>query len=1275
MAHTPLHRVTNLVDRSRRAVGNLVDKVKQRQEQTGIRPRVSSALGPVSAFIDRQQRQNLKIGTNQLRVGAKNVAEFGEKLSRPVERLENPFTSIIRQSIGRPLSVGGRSIEGLSEGALQLTSPKKTLESRKPTTLEDPFGTFEEPTNLRIATNILGAGFDVTDVARFGLVGLVAGGTKNEGFQVINDIQDGFKAGRKAKNLSKNVTNFERARTQILDRLSPVFDLVEKGGKELPATTNPYKRFRLLAGLGGEAKDLIDNEFVPIIRPLTEHSPEALDDLSTLLVLQRSQELAERGLKTKHSQKQIQASLDIFVKKYGKDFGILGETAQKVRNYGDSLLEMLRKSGVVDQKSFDAIKAKNQLYVPFRVVDFISENVEKGRFSKASFNIASQDVIKGIKGTEKQIGDPLEALVERTGKVIALARKNEALQVFTNLRKEGDVFKDLIKPAGKTIEKGFDTINLFENGKNVAYEVPEAIADAIKNVDKQSSNIISEVLKPQAKLLRLGATGLNLGFIPVNWIRDAQDAIFSTFVEGARIGGFKTGIKETTQLLFSYPAAISSALKNDDLYRQWLKSGAAQSTFTSQLIGKSTETIQGLKTNKSIFRKILSSPKNGLEFMNKVAEESTRLARFKRGIDRGEDVLEAAFQSRDITIDFAKSGNSMKTLNAVIPFLNAGVQGTEKMLRIFKNNPKEAIIGATMLASTPALMLHLHNRELEDYKDIPQFEKDTNWIILARDRTQAEKLNGEPLVGIKIPKPFFIRPIANTTGAFLDYVDQTNPQTLTEFLANTLEEVSPVGIPFTGRFFSGVTPPLFQAGLESVTNKNLFTGFPIVPRSLEGVEPGEQFKETTPNIYVKLGRALNVSPLKIENAVRTTTGGVGRQIGNLLSGNLKEGTVGEISRRFVGIRGGVEMDKEFDRVDKFKTKSSTESLKEKRQAEKIFEFLQKEAKTNPKQVSQDLALIEKAKPELYEKILDIANKTKTGETSLDRYIKTLPVKDGSRARYIIERLNELEGNEQEALLTEFIKKKIISDSVQKDLVLARKAGLLKIKPKKQSTAPSREKIASSGLKVNLPNIPNPFKVKEAFASHDGDVEPVERKDGFGDTIKKSVGKFLKGINFFNPKDVVAPDIERTGPGFTEPMQQPLGKTLGVSSDKESTKKIPATPYNNAVEKVFGENYKDALRVLRWEDEDGTVRGENTNYQTGPEVDIKNKNGSIDRGLYRINSNTFADFMRRKGNLLRKNGINSYEDMYDPVLNIKMAKIIYDEQGWKAWFAAPPDLRK
>lgn len=117
------------------------------------------------------------------------------------------------------------------------------------------------------------------------------------------------------------------------------------------------------------------------------------------------------------------------------------------------------------------------------------------------------------------------------------------------------------------------------------------------------------------------------------------------------------------------------------------------------------------------------------------------------------------------------------------------------------------------------------------------------------------------------------------------------------------------------------------------------------------------------------------------------------------------------------------------------------------------------------------------------------------------------------------------------------------------------------------------------------------------------------------------------------------------------------------------------PYQEEINRYWQEKSNIANQILRYKNPaTGEILGENTAYQAGRSVDIPNANGSIDRGLFRINSNTFLDFMERKSDILSQNGIYNWDDMLDPLKNAAMARIVYDEQGAGAWFAAPPWLR-
>lgn len=132
-------------------------------------------------------------------------------------------------------------------------------------------------------------------------------------------------------------------------------------------------------------------------------------------------------------------------------------------------------------------------------------------------------------------------------------------------------------------------------------------------------------------------------------------------------------------------------------------------------------------------------------------------------------------------------------------------------------------------------------------------------------------------------------------------------------------------------------------------------------------------------------------------------------------------------------------------------------------------------------------------------------------------------------------------------------------------------------------------------------------------------------------------------------------------GLVHTLFRPIEKVTG--KETPVIPEVVGKPFAKEIAQIWGSLAPDVYRTL-----EGENRGLDPNA-----VNI-NKDGSKDTGLLQINENTFNDFMRRKGNILRQNGITSYADMRDPVKNLRMAKIIHDEQGWDAWFGAPDDLR-
>lgn len=177
----------------------------------------------------------------------------------------------------------------------------------------------------------------------------------------------------------------------------------------------------------------------------------------------------------------------------------------------------------------------------------------------------------------------------------------------------------------------------------------------------------------------------------------------------------------------------------------------------------------------------------------------------------------------------------------------------------------------------------------------------------------------------------------------------------------------------------------------------------------------------------------------------------------------------------------------------------------------------------------------------------------------------------------------------------------------------------------------------------------------------------------GSNIQAPIGsELLRGIGsrgaVAGAQTPVPTQMPTQAPQTPAPTQAPV-----QTSSPQQGFRIAGVPNNTA--QILGQVFDpmqeatNSARVLTGE---GGGTGENRGFD--PTARNFNSDGSEDRGLFQINSNTFGDFMRRKRKLLASVGINDYADMFDPYKNALMAEIIFNEQGWKAWFGAPPDLR-
>lgn len=301
-----------------------------------------------------------------------------------------------------------------------------------------------------------------------------------------------------------------------------------------------------------------------------------------------------------------------------------------------------------------------------------------------------------------------------------------------------------------------------------------------------------------------------------------------------------------------------------------MKSGAAHAAMVSLDRDYLGGQIREVMKRESKYTKYIKNPIELLRAMSEATEMATRLAEFdnarkgytgigNRLFGRERTPLspgEAALESRDITLDFSRRGTNTKKANQVIAFFNATIQGTDKMVRAFKEDPKGMAVKTALYITLPSIMLYMMNKDDERYQEIPQWEKDTFWIIPGKDTMY------------RIPKPFEAGVLYGTSfERMLAYFDD--------------KKNGKKGIGFKGfgdRVIDSLAPSFMPTAMipavEAMTNYSLFRQRNIIPQSQENLPARFQYGANTSEVAKFVGDKINVSPYIVDNTIRGYGGGL-----------------------------------------------------------------------------------------------------------------------------------------------------------------------------------------------------------------------------------------------------------------------------------------------------------------------------------------------------------------------------------------------------------------
>jgi hypothetical protein len=689
----------------------------------------------------------------------------------------------------------------------------------------------------------------------------------------------------------------------IINRFQPIENVVEKA-KKLGAKIQEGENAALLArqylGIGRKADTIIQYNTVrntpdgkveitgegyrPILDDYSRQNkhPDAEKDLDayqkavrTVEDLQRPKsEWDKEHIATPKQVADSKKTLLDLEAKYG-DLKLLEDTAKRLYGYRARVLHMLVDSGDMSQEMYDSILAKNPHYVPFdRVLE--SADVEGGMpVSKKPFT-GARSPVKKIKGSDLEIHNTVESDIKNTYRILDAAERNMVAKSVAKLEKflPDDVSDVPIKmvpvatidtPTGKEpifrpsqFKPKGDVIEYFDDGKRKYVKVSRDVYEAMTGLNEVSVGMLTKILAFPARLLRAGAT-ITPEFATRNPIRDQYTAFLQTNV------GFIPFV-DTAK-------AIGDVLKKSEAYKDWLRSGGAYSGFVElsrENLKKETERL--LKDPSLLSRLNIVTD---MQDISQLFEQATRVAVYKRGIGKGMSQIRAGFESREATVDFGRRGSKTKDINAVIAFFNAGIQGTDKMVRSAIKDPVGLTIKGVSTITIPSILSYLLNKDDPGYHEIPRWQKDLFWIFRVKDAY------------VRIPKPFaYGQVFGSVPERFMEYLDTKDPDSFKGLLDSLYSSVSPVsGDPASGLLATAAKPLI-----ENATNWSFFKDRSLVSESRKDLLPADQYDKYTSETSKKIGELINYSPAKIDNLITGWLGGSGRYATDAIDLAMKAAT-------------------------------------------------------------------------------------------------------------------------------------------------------------------------------------------------------------------------------------------------------------------------------------------------------------------------------------------------------------------------------------------------
>ena len=526
-----------------------------------------------------------------------------------------------------------------------------------------------------------------------------------------------------------------------------------------------------------------------------------------------------------------------FVKKAPQQFKAAADIFYKVN---DNVISIMEDAEVFSHDLAKTLRTKYRKYCPLlrdfsdtaAADSFIGGLTEGGR---GIGNVSVPLKRINIEGSERGVLNPLETILKSYAVMLNRAERNKVALMAVENSRTADLHELIQEVPGTTADPKNCVFTVLINGKKKAYKTTQDLYGPIVGYNLPAANLAFGVARTAARMLRTGAT-MSPSFILRNVLRDTVFAGVSS----------KNGF---IPIVDTIRGAIALA-KDPAMRAEFEAAGVTEYNFYSSQKSriKSLDAMAG-ETPASAWE-IMKAVFSRLEATSDFFESSTRMGEYMKARQKGLSMEEAARAAREVTLDFSRSGRIGEQVNQVVPFFNACLQGGDKMVRLFRENPWGTAMKVTGYIILPSLLLLAMNWDEDWYKDLDPDIKNNYWC-LGRN--------------IRIPKP---QEAGVLFGSGIEALFQQAADKDKDAVSNFLKA-------FSSNMIPSVLPTVILPLIEWSANYSFFKGRPLVGNKYSRLPDELQYNDYTSELSKGIGSALKVSPMKIDNLVRGYTGTMG----------------------------------------------------------------------------------------------------------------------------------------------------------------------------------------------------------------------------------------------------------------------------------------------------------------------------------------------------------------------------------------------------------------